>query len=69
MVEVEYLRQSIRKIGTKFLVIKMNNFRQMSDEDLAIIDYLQRMKTLPCGTGSRIDEHIVAIIHRIYQND
>jgi|TARA_R110002073_G_scaffold128601_1_gene274329 hypothetical protein len=47
----------------------MNNFRQMSDEDLAIIDYLQRMKTVPCGTGSRIDEHIVAIIHRIYQND
>tara|TARA_R100000935_G_scaffold12238_1_gene24243 strand:- start:272 stop:415 length:144 start_codon:yes stop_codon:yes gene_type:complete len=47
----------------------MNNFRQMSDEDLAIIDYLQRMKTVPCGTGTKTDEHIIAIIHRIYQND
>ena len=56
-------------VGTIFLVIKMNNFRQMSDEDLAMIDYLQRMKTLPCGAGSKIDEHIVAIIHKIYQND
>ena len=69
MVEVEYQHKRIKMVGTIFLVVKMNNFRKMSDEDLAIIDYLQRMKTVPCGTGSRIDEHIVAIIHRIYQND
>ena len=47
----------------------ISTFRVIKEEALAVIDYLQRMKTLPCGAGSKIDEHIVAIIHKIYQND